>query len=185
MSDSIPCLRLEGIRSQGYYSTQYISSKMMQVKKGLEGDCDPRAILGMAQAEQQMGTVPHTLPLDQTHNITAGSDILPNDINEPTSWSGLDNQTIAGTSDPAAETGVINCSECWKSYRGKSAYTSYLRHRRTDHSNTMYKCPHCGWRNRRTDNLAVHVRTMHPGAKVPKGREEWVEYQIPIVYPIS
>ena len=187
MSDSIPCLRLEGLRSQGYCSEQYVASRMAQIENGPEGDCDPKGIFEMIRVQQQMGTGVHAPPsLHQQHNTLTEPDIFTNETNTAASQFGAASQPItAASTPPGTEAGVYNCPECWRSYRGKSAYTSYLRHRRTGHSNTVYKCPYCEDKNRRTDNLAVHVRTTHPGAKVPKGRDEWVEYQIPTVSPLS
>ena len=184
MSDSIPCLRLEGVQSEGYYSTHYIASRMMQVRNGLEGDFDPTGIIGTIYARQQMRTTFQApMPLDQSRGISADPDVFSNDVSESPSPHGVDSQMVASTQEAAA--GVFYCDDCEKTYKGKSAYTSYLRHRRTDHSNLMYQCPHCGERNRRTDNLAVHIRTQHPRAAVPRGRDEWIAHQIPAISSFS
>ncbi|RYO75970.1 hypothetical protein DL766_008257 [Monosporascus sp. MC13-8B] len=83
-------------------------------------------------------------------------------------------QDIGTATSNDGESSSIRCPHCGKVYTGSSAFTSFLRHRRTKHGDgDRFQCPYCSKQQDRSDNLRVHIQNQHPGMKVPKGKADF------------
>ena len=76
----------------------------------------------------------------------------------------------SSSSDDLPAVSILQCHypNCKKPYTGKDARVNLRRHIRTVHEKSKtIKCPNCGYKSTRRDNVRKHFSGQHLGAEMP------------------
>ncbi|RYP44477.1 hypothetical protein DL768_009048 [Monosporascus sp. mg162] len=170
MSDMTPFLYPRGTQADSYYSVQYKMSRLSRVN-GAQSDFDPTVILDTIRPRRRTW---NTLPVPSTHGPSTSASVSHESDVSLTDFDEVASQDDGTATSYDGESSSICCPDCKRVYTGNSAPTSFLRHKRTKHGDgDMYRCPYCDKLQDRSDNLRVHIKSQHPGKKVPKGKAEF------------